>query len=216
MSENYRDPKASEARIRAFARRVLRRVHALGAKTATLDDIEQELWVAWCKAVEAYDPKGGASFQTFLYRGMQNHINRYVEQQYERFHEQTVALALDAAPSDDVEGGSLIDIIPDESVNFDSELENEDAFQFAIQKLSERARIFVQLLKDQPTELVKEFQKLHIRGEYARKIGVPVITPQRMTAYIIFDFMGASRHERTQILAEVEELGKYMIARLNS
>lgn len=209
----YRDPKESEAQVRAFARRVLRRVHSLGARSATLDDIEQELWIAWCKACEVYDPKFGAAFSTFLFRGMRQHINRYVESTYERFHQQTVAMAIDAPLSED--GASLSEMIEDSSIDFEADFEQEQNYEFAVQHLSERARIFVSLLKDQPEELTQEFRKLQLRSDYAKQLGIPHATPQRLAAYLIFDFMGASRGEREEITAEVEQLGACMIARSN-
>jgi len=199
----YRDPKESKAQIRAFAYKVLRRIHALGGKTTSLEDVEQELWIAWCKACEAYDEKGGASFKTFLHIGMVRHINRYVQNNFERLHGETVALSLEAPMGDD-DGATLAEAVPDTAERQDTKLIEEDVRERVMRRLTPRARQFVQILHDQPIELVRELDKFKEKQKVAREVGVQFSAPRRLTSWMVFDLMGASRTERTAIMREIE------------
>lgn len=208
----YRDPKESTKQINSFASKVLRRLHQLGARTHTLDDVKQELWVAWCKACEAYKPEGGASFSTFLTNGMRLHINRYVEKNFERFHDETIALSLEAHGSDGQGEGSqeanrLSDTVADKTPLQSEELERESCFAYALSRLSPRAVQFVTILKDQPKELIEEVRRLEEKSHYAKERGITYPTAHRLTSPMIFDFMGASRNERKQIMDEVQQIG---------
>lgn len=207
----YRDPKESTKQINAFAAKVLRRLHQLGARTHSLDDVKQELWIAWCKACEAYRPEGGASFSTFLTNGMRLHINRYVEKNFERFHDETIALSLDqrgtggefVGSEDALLGDAIADSAPLQNVEYD----NENCFAYALTRLSPRAKQFVTILKDQPKELIEEVRRLEEKSEYAKERGITYATAHRLTTPMIFDFMGASRTERKQIMDEVQQIG---------
>lgn len=203
----YRDPKDSEKAISSFAYRVLRRLHQLGARSHTLDDVKQELWIAWCKACESYRPDCGAQFSSFLYRGMQLHINRYIEKNFERFHDQTIAVSLDLEPSS-IEDASLGDVIADDKAKTGEEFENEDCFNYALSRLSPRAAQFLTLLKEQPIDLVDEVKCLEAKADYARERGIAISTSHRITTPMIFDFMDASRTERKQIMDEVIQISK--------
>lgn len=208
----YRDPKESTKQINAFAFKVLRRLHQLGARSQTIDDVKQELWFAWCKACEAYSPEGGASFSTFLTNGMRRHINRYVEKNFERFHDETVALSLDQRGHDPAAGGNnpegtLADVVADQAPLHSAEIENENCFAYALTRLSPRAAQFVTILKDQPRELIDEVRRLEDKSDYAKERGITYATAHRLTTPMIFDFMGASRNERKQIMDEVQQIG---------
>lgn len=216
MEIRYRDPKEAKASIDAFAFKVLRRLHGLGARSHTLEDVQQELWVAWCKACEAYRPDHGASFSTFLYTGMQRHINRYVEKNFERFHGETVALSLDSSESvsagnDGTDDATLGESIADTVAGADVMLEQEQNFAYAMTRLSPRAQQFMTFLKDQPIELLQQLRALEAKGAYAKQRGISIATPQRLTTFMVFDLMGASRSERQKILEEVARVSAQMI-----
>jgi hypothetical protein len=208
----YRNYQDSVKQIHSFAVKVLRRLHGLGAKTHSLDDVKQELAIAWCKACEAYRPEGGASFETFLTNGMRLHINRYIEKNFERFHDETIALSLEGGSRSDESGGanisgSLSEVVADTAPLQNVEVENENCFAYALTRLSPRAAQFVTILKDQPKELIEEVRRLEDKSEYARERGITYATAHRLTTPMIFDFMGASRNERKQIMDEVQQIG---------
>lgn len=207
-----RDPKLDRQQIKAFAYKVLKRVHALGAKTQTLEDVESELWVAWCLACEKYDDNGGAAFKTFLYAGLRNHINRWVEKNFERFHGETIAASLDMKlrgdDADNTGATSLGDVVPDTHERQDETYQREDCFAYALTRLSPRSQMFLTFLKDNPPELMERMKDLEAKSAYAKEIGACYAMPGRITSAMIFDFMGASRAERKQIMDEVTQIGR--------
>ncbi|NKL08326.1 hypothetical protein GFL39_26000 [Rhizobium leguminosarum bv. viciae] len=206
-----RDPKLDKAQVRAFASKVLRRVHALGAKTQTIDDIESELWVAWCIACDRYNAEAGAAFSTYLYAGMRRHINRWIEKNFERFHEETIAASLDAdVELDGQEGrGSQIgQLVADPNMTQDEAYQRENCFAYALSRVSPRAGQFLKFLKDHPPELIQSMKDLEAKAAYAKECGVNYAMPHRLTSSMILDFMGASRVERKQIMDEVTQIGQ--------
>jgi hypothetical protein len=204
---NYRDAKQSTAQVNNFAWKALKRLHGLGAKSHTLDDVKQELWVAWCLAVEGYDAQLGAKFSTFLHRGMQLHMNRYIEKNFERFHEQTIAQSLDATDPN-AEGTTYGEAIADGRDLQNVEVERENMFAYALTRLSPRAGQFLTLLKEQPIELMAEVRKIEDKVEYAKERGISMSTAHRLTSRMVFDFMGVSRNERESIMGEIEGVAK--------
>jgi DNA-directed RNA polymerase specialized sigma subunit len=208
----YRDPKESRAQIKAFAHKVLRRVHSLGARTQTLDDVEGELWVAWCLACERFNPEAGCAFSTYLYTGMRRHINRWIEKNFERFHDETVAASLDASygseMSEDGSGSTLGEAVADTHMRQDQEYEQKDCFAYALTRLSDRAKMFLTFLKDHPPELMAQMKDLEAKAKHAKELGVTYAMPNRLTSFMIFDFMGATRVERKQIMDEVAQVGQ--------
>lgn len=205
------DMKASEKTINSFAFKVLKRLHALGARSQTLDDVKQELWIAWCKARDNFNPEAGVLFNTYLHSVMRNHINRHIELNFERFHEQTIALSLDyEMEGEDGEGSSVHDVLADTATPTAEVVEGDSVFRYACSRLSPRARTFVTVLNEQPQELLEEIQRLKEKSQHARELGVPYAQPGRLTSAMVFDLMQAGRVERTTILAEVSQLGEML------
>lgn len=205
-----RDPKLDRQQIKAFAYKVLRRVHALGARSVQIEDIESELWVAWCLACDAYSETGGASFKTFLYGGMRNHINRWVEKNFERNHAETVAASLDMTMGGEESEarGTLGDAVADSHDRQDEIYQREDCFAYALTRVSDRAKMFLTFLKDNPPELMSRMKDLEAKAAFAKEIGASYAMPHRITTAMIFDFMGASRAERKSIMDEVTQIGR--------
>jgi DNA-directed RNA polymerase specialized sigma24 family protein len=205
------DPKASVKTIRSFAFKVLKRLHALGAKSQTIDDAEQELWIAWCKARDNFNPELGVTFNTYLHSVMRNHINRHIVLNFERFHEQTVALSLDLEVGGESSGEGanmeLHDVLADTATPVAELVEGQSVFAYACNRLSPRARSFVTVLNEQPQELLDEVLRLNEKSTHAQSLGVAYAQPRRLTSAMVFDLMQASRVERTTILAEITQLG---------
>ena len=201
-------PQDSEKAITSFAYRVLRRLKAAGAHTFDLDDVKQELWLAWAKACDEFDPNLGVKFSTFLYRGMRMHINRWVENNVDRRHDEVIAYSVDASFDTDGEGsGTLADVLPSDDPIQDVNLEHESSFRHALTMLSPRAAQFVTLLKDQPIELLEQVRLMEVKSEYARERGIVSPVARRLTSSMIFDLMAAGRTERAKIMTEVEKVG---------
>ena len=200
-----RNPKLDEKAVTALARRVLRRVHALGAKTVEIEDVKGELWVAWCIACERYDVESGVPFGAYLATGMRNHINRWVDKSFERFHAETIAASIEAPQGDD-EGMTLESIIPDDKRTQDSILEKSDFFEEVYWRLSERAQLFVRILVDTPPELTEEIKALEAKAEHAQALGVCCVKPVKGATNVMFDFMSAGQCERARIAREIRNV----------
>lgn len=209
------DHRASERVIKTFSFKVLKRLHALGARSTTLDDVEQELWVAWCKARDSYNPEFGVPFNAYLVNGMKKHVNQWIERRFERFHEETVAASLDAKVADnDGDGVELHGVIASGDIAIEDDVASRDLFNKAVQRLSPRARKFMEILESQPPELMAEVMKLRAKAEFAEQINKPFARFTHLTTTMVFDIMQASQAERTKILKEVDRLGE-KIARIS-
>ena len=205
---HFFEPKDSERQIKSFAFKVLRRMKAAGDHTMQIEDVEGELWLAWVKACQSFNSQAGASFKTYLYRGMQLHINRWVEKHMERRIGEVHARSMDASRGDS--RMTLADVIPSDDPAPGSGFMDDDIFEHAMKRLSPRARIFVRLLKDQPPELLEEVRALNRKAEYGQTIGIRSTLNHRVTSLMLFDLMEVPRPDRAQILKEVERVGDIM------
>jgi len=215
-SEKWRDYKYSEPAIKRLARKVVhRRLAAFGAAHSdTIRDIEQELALVWLNAVEKYDPNGGASFMTFLHTGMIRHVNRYIQKQYERQPTtgyNTVSLDAgvysDGSNNDITYGGVTYgEIITDDTPLVETEVEQKSCYNLIMRNLFDRAKLFIQILADQPLELLQALDELDEKAKYAKSLGFFHPAARRITAHMVFTIMGAEVGERHRIIKEIRGL----------
>jgi DNA-directed RNA polymerase specialized sigma24 family protein len=207
MQENYADPKRSEHLVRSLRAKVQRRLSSISTPVMSGEDIEQELWIAWCKARDSFDPDRGIPFGAYVWRGMMQHINRQIERHISRFKGQTFALSINAGRlSDDGEMNEGIPI-PDKDIGQEEKSIRRSCYRRAIKKLSPDARTFVRILDEQPPEILQEVMLATDKEEHAKNIGAPFVNPRRITSKMVFDLMGLDRSERRGILKEVKEMG---------
>lgn len=199
------DPKASERTINSFAYKVLQRVHALGARSVQRDDVIQELWCAWCKARDCFNPEAGASFNTFLHRVMRQHVNKWIEKDFERFHDQTTALSLDAQNGEEG-GATLVDIVPGHDIAVEDQMIASSNYEYAQMHLSNRAGVFLKIMAEQPQALLEQVRLLEHKAEHAKRTNIPYAQSSGITSSMIFDLMDAGSYERTQLLREVHSM----------
>jgi hypothetical protein len=195
--------------IKAFAFRVEKRLRSAGDHVTTRDDIEQELWIAWCLARDAYNAESGVPFMAYLRNGMRLHINRWVEKHVDRRHDEVCGLRLDKT-SDAANGETdeLYDVIASDEELPDVQIERKCQMAFILGKLSPRAQAFVTLLETQPPELLAEVRRVEQRVEFARQRGIATHFCYRLTAAMVFDLMGADRAERRKINSELSRLAE--------
>lgn len=194
--------------VHALAHRVRRRLATIPQAILSYDDIVQELWIAWCKARDRFEPSRGIPWPAYLQRGMKQHINRVVDVHIERFEGQTFALSFDASAS----GGfdmdcALRDIVPNKDPLASDIVEAESNYDMAMAIMSDQARVFVSLLKEQPPQLLNEVLMAQDKAEHAATVGATYNAPQRITATMVFDLMGLTRTERSKVTKEVEKMG---------
>ena len=206
------EPQKSEKAIKVFSFKVMRRLRAAGedGRAFSLEDIQQECRIAWIIASQNYQAESGVPFQAYLIRGMRLHINRLIEKQFERRREEAVSLSLDADVSNDGDNSSsLSEVIADESISDITDFEEDQHFAYVTRKLKPRSLQFIQILREQPAELLREVRSLRDRSDYAREsMGINSPQSNRLAASNIFDLMGANNSERTEILREIRSLGE--------
>lgn len=200
------DEKESALRIKRIAWRTYREAKRSGAASLTVQDIEQELWIAWCKARDSFDPSRGVPFMAYLTNGLKKHAMGLLQRGvWGRIHEEW-AVSLSGA-SDDDEGPSVGERLPSPEPTPDIALERRTALAFADKRLSERASTFLRILADPPQALLDELRIAEARSEHARHLGVRNMNFSAVTSADVFKVMGAERCERTRILAEVRSVG---------
>ncbi len=203
------DMKACERMVRSLSYRAMRRIPR--ASFLSREDLEQELWCALCKARDAFNPALGIPFGAYAYRGMLQHLNRYIEKHIWRFAEGTMALSLDAEmTTEDGSTATLGEAIASDAPPVIKGITEESNYKMALSRLSPRAQKFVAILHEQPEAIIREVMLGEDKLEHAKKIGAPYLPPKRITASLVFDLLGAGTTERRKILTEVEDMGMRM------
>lgn len=187
--------------VMRLAYKVLRRVTAAGMRAPDIEDIYQELSVAYLIAKRHYRPETQVPFGAYLMRGMYQHINRWVSDQMKQDKE--TAFSLDQSVLDDDEG-SLGDVIPNDEKSPEDLITERDAYQQTMSKLSPRARKFIELLESPPPELVREVRAMQARAAYGKQRGFATPSLRGVTTSVVFDVMGSDRWERTKINRELK------------
>lgn len=199
-----------EKLLRHFAWRVLRRLHAAGAASVQIDDVFQELVVAWCKARDSFDPGLQVPFTPYLRRGMMDHINRWVSRELRQTG--IVAFSLDETSNDAEEDGTRHAIIADPNATSAEDMVLEiEKIALARKRIETKKRIngelvppellqFFDLLVSPPPVLYEMQKGMRARSDYARSRGlIPMPVPRRITVSMIFDLLGLSSTQRLQV-----------------
>jgi len=202
---NYRDPKNSEAQIKRFAWKVLRRFRAAGDHSHEIDDVVQELWIAWHKAVQAFNPEMGVPFGAYLMRGMKFHINKYADDHVTKRHDEVVALSMDMTFDEDK---AFANIIPDTAELQDEVVIKRGLFERVVAELSPDAKTFVRIMTDDSEELRHEVRAIEERNNYASSQRVRSLLPLGLSETAVFELMGATYRQRERILAEIENVSQ--------
>ncbi|WP_287333286.1 sigma factor [Mesorhizobium sp.] len=200
--------KESEKLVKRLVAKVMRRLLAAGAPPHIREDIEQEMWVAWCIARDTFDETKGAAFSTYVRNGIMLHINRWAEKHISRRHAEVIAKSLDAKVGDDPDGASLGEAVACENAAPDEAVLENDHWQFAMQQLDPKARQFMTILRDQPPELIEEIRKLEAKAEYARSQGHSIMVPHNVSTTMVFELMGIGRFERVKMADRIRKAGK--------
>ena len=200
---DWKDPRISERTVHRCAWRIYRRLCRAGGRSLPYEDVLQEMWLAWCKAVETYDPDINPNFQAYLWNGMMQHgITVYRKQVSYRFQE-LHAVSFDQPVTSNGED-SLADFYTDpDQRSAEQAVIEESVFANISRRLSDEARIVVNLMRNQPPELVEAFTHFNYKAEQARSMNVPYAKPSALRISVIFDLMGLSRSRRAEVLDEL-------------
>lgn len=196
--------------MRAFAYRQMRLAYVRGASGLSFEDVMQELAIAWCLARDSYRPDGGASFSTYLHRGMSMHMRSFMNRRLERaVGSDHAKVSLDAEIDGEV---SLHEALPSAHPALDEALNERQEYRFLLKRVSERARMFLTLLVETPPEILSEFEKARQHFDYARSQGVDVSRSTLNLSNIIFSLMGLTRREQSGVLSELKLVGASLCA----
>jgi hypothetical protein len=193
----------TKRQIGRFARRVLRRAKSAGAASILIEDIESELMIAWCKARDKWNDSVGVPFAAYLARGMMNHINTWLDG--EIGFRNLAPLSLDNSRAG---FKNLHDTVEDETVErIDQKVEEQNIRDVIIPRLSPTTRKFVELLDTPPYFLFEEMSASKARSNYAKSRGIKQsISLNRITAALVFDFMGLALWDRKLVYEELDQI----------
>lgn len=186
--------------IDKYSWNVLRRLRATGVRSAELEDIRQELMMAWMTAVRLWNPELGVPFAPYLMNGMKRHIFRWAN--YEIEEHCFAPISIDKPLSDDNDT-TIGETIASDDMPADEALYEATAKGFVLEMLSDRARQLLTMLADPPDELIDVFRAMRAKAEFAQKMGVATFIPAQISEGLVFDMMGASRPERTALRKEI-------------
>lgn len=197
--------------IWGFARRVERRIKAAGARGIEVEDIYNELVIAWCHARDGWNPNSGAPFLAYLTTGMRRHINRWAEREIG-----FSGFARTSLDGDSTNGEAAFELhmaVPDGKPDAEEILQAKQVRAKVLPKLTPVTRRFVELFDDPPPELYEAVLESKARAAYAQERGVRNASIPNVTAALVFDLMGLNKIERTRISRELHKVAAQSDAR---
>ncbi|MBX4911399.1 hypothetical protein HJA82_29235 [Rhizobium bangladeshense] len=204
MTIDYKD---SVDLIRRLSWSIARKLHGNGVTSMSHDDVEQELWIVWCRARDTFDPTLGVPFRAYFLKGVELTRREISRKTFKRIGEER-AQRLDAPVGGEDGNDMLVDLMPSNDPLPDAQADETTHLTWALSKLSARAALFLKLLYEQPPELLEQMRLLKARAEYAKSIGAQNILISQITTSFVFRLMDADRPERTKILAELRKLSE--------
>jgi len=190
-----------ERLLRSMASKFHRRATAAGAASLQIDDVFQEMCVAWCQARDAYNSNYQVPFTAFLVRGVRNHCNRWINKQITEGQDR---LNLD-------EGGEGTDQEHHSFVADAGAISPEDAAidadHLAVQReiLSPLAQKFLEILENPPPAIYRILDAMQAKRAYAQSRGVtPGFYFKQIKAPLVFELMGLDMATREKLKKELQ------------
>lgn len=168
-------------------------------------DLEQELWITWMNATRTYDPEKGASFKTYLHRGMQLAVARFIQTRIRRNGE-NFARSFQEEVAD---GEQLSEVVADESaVDPEDMMIRAETFQKALKRMSSDTRAIVEVFEAQPAALLDQVALVEEKADHAQRIGVPYAAARGLRLRTLMDLAGLSARERTAVMNEIKAIAQ--------
>lgn len=199
MNDQIAFTPAHQKAIDNFAWKVWRRAQSGGARSLMLADIKQELCIAWCKARDSWKAEFNVPFGAYLVRGMQLHVNRWVQEEITEGH----AASLD---NETDEAASLYSAVPDGVEGQDVLLEAKERKMNMMAKMTPLTRQFVEFLDSPPAFLIEAVKDYQAFKRVAKSLDRDFAAPKGVTAAMVFDFMELYGYERSKIYRELAKL----------
>lgn len=190
--------------IDSFAWKVVRRMHAAGARAVDIADIQQELAIVWIKAVERWNPEQGVPFGAFLTNGMKHHVNRWASREVGASQFAPYSLDTMQTSTEDEQQG-LHEVVADDTENPEETCHYKMMRAEIGRYLSPMADLFIRMLEEPPKELVDVFRAKQAKAAYARSRGIPCFEYRTISESLVFDLMGVGPYERKLIRQEIKK-----------
>ncbi|WP_342234556.1 sigma factor [Inquilinus sp. OTU3971] len=193
--------------IHKIAHKAHRWLLAAGVRGVEFEDVVQEISMTWVMACERFNPELGLQFSTYFYTAAWRNITRTI--QGEAGECQATNVSLDATRGED--GDMTIQVAADEE-DADVLIERKQRQREVMRRLSPKARMAVQIVRDPPKELMAEFEQLRERMRYGRARGIAAAVPRDLNLGVVMHFLGYSSVERTRIRKELDGLASKVAA----
>ena len=164
-------------------------------------------WMTWVMACERFNPELGLQFSTYFYTAAWRNITKTIRS--EAGECQAASVSLDAARGED--GDMTIQVAADEE-EADALIERKQRQREVMRRLTPKARMAVQIVRDPPKELMAEFEQLRERMRYGRSRGIAAAAPLDLNLGVVMHFLGYSSVERTRIRKELDGLASKVAA----
>ena len=193
-----------ERLLRSMASRFHRRATAAGASSLQIEDVFQEMCIAWCHARDAYNENYAVPFTAFLVRGVRNHCNRFLKRQITEGQDK-VNLD-DAGKNADETMDDYHSIIADQNaVSPEAATIDADHRAVARELLSPLAQKFLEILESPPPAIYQILDAMQAKRAFAESRGVmPGFAFRTLKAPLIFDLMGLDRTARDKLKRELQ------------
>lgn len=187
--------------MQIFSRKAFNRAKSAKVKDIDQIDIYHECIIAWCKARDLFKPELGIPFKAYLFKGVKDHVNKFLDKKMTHAHNAGVSI-----DEDNDEENTFHDIIPSDDIPIDQVLIQSDLIAKVTNDLSDLAKMFLGLLINTPEELLNEHEKIMLRNQHACSKGIIKQTPKFITESLVIRLMGLTKRESTLIKQEISEV----------
>lgn len=156
--------------IHKLCHRAYRRTSSLGL-SLDFDDLVQEACVTWMRCEKKFNPEAGFYFTTYLGTAVNNRLNQVIDRHC-RTEVAVGGQSLDAPIDED--GGTLEEVLPDESVDLLGTVIAWDARRKMMESLSPLARWVVTTLESPSREVLAEWKAYQVVQDKRRANGEQV------------------------------------------
>jgi energy-converting hydrogenase A subunit M len=192
----------SDRLIRSFAWKVFRRMSSGKVRVMEFEDIYQELLTVWCVARDKWNPDLGVPFNAYLMRGMKQHINRWVEKEFD--FKQLAPYDMDDAG--DEAGYGAHHFVADPVIRADEALEAQHVLERLHSELSMESNQFLDIMENPSDEVLQIVEAMRKRADYAKARGLNSLATDDLTPSLVMDLLGHNRSERKRIYDEIREV----------
>lgn len=185
---DYRSAQDCQGLVRRTSLRLYRQFASLRA-SHEFEDFEQEMWLEWVTAKEAFKPEMGYAFTTFYGTCCRNRTIKLVSRKRLIKHDKSEEKIMD---------------LFDGAEEIEDQVSRDQIMAKVTETMDERLRRMVEFLIEEPELLQKEAEAFACK--YARGTGQGRSEePVEITLPMLFTLMGLSRSQGYRLIAQLKE-----------